>query len=45
MVSMACGKPMEIKYLSQNNQVNQMTQEENLQQFANDSDIPFNIID
>ena len=42
MVSMACGKPMEIKYLSQNNQ---MTQEENLQQFANDSDIPFNIID
>ncbi len=45
MVSIACGKPMEIKYLSQNNQVNQMTQEENLQQFANDSDIPFNIID
>ena len=45
MVSMACGKPMEIKYISQNNQINQMTQEENLQQFANDSDIPFNIIE
>ena len=45
MVSMACGKPMDIKYISNDTQVNQISQEESLQQFANDSDIPFNIID
>ena len=45
MVSMACGKPMDIKYISNDTQVNQISQEESLQQFANDSDIPFNIIE
>lgn len=45
LVSMACGKEMQIKYLTQENQVHQMTNEENLQNFANQSDIPFQIIE
>ena len=45
MVSMACGKPMQIKYISGNSNVRQMSEEENLQKFANDSDIPFNVIE
>ena len=45
LVSNACGKEMQIKYITQNNQVHQMTQEENLQNLANQSDIPFNVIE
>ena len=45
LVSIACGKEMQIKYITQNNQVQQMTQEENLQNLANQSDIPFNVIE
>lgn len=45
LVSIACGKEMQIKYLTQDKQEYQMTNEENLQNFANQSDIPFNIID
>ena len=45
LVSMACGKEMQIKYITQNNQVHQMTNEEDLQNLANQSDIPFNIIE
>lgn len=45
MISMACGKPMQIKYISGNSDVNQVTEEENLQKLANDSDIPFNVIE
>ena len=45
LVSIACGKEMQIKYITQNNQVHQMTQEENLQNLANRSDIPFNVIE
>jgi DNA polymerase-3 subunit gamma/tau len=45
LVSMACGKEMQIKYISQEQQSHSMTNEENLQNFANQSDIPFNIID
>ena len=44
MVSIACGKEMQIKYINNNNQVHQITNEENLQNLANESDIPFNII-
>ena len=44
MVSMACGKEMQIKYINNNSQVHQITNEENLQNLANESDIPFNII-
>ena len=45
MVSMACGKPMQIKYISGNSNVHKMTQEESLQKFAKDSDIPFNVVE
>lgn len=45
LVSMACGKEMQIKYIIPNNQVHQMTQEENLKNLANESEIPFNIIE
>lgn len=45
LVSMACGKEMQIKYIAQNNQVHQMTGEENLQNLAKESDIPFNVIE
>ncbi len=45
LVSMACGKEMQIKYIAPQQTKNTMTQEENLQNFANQSDIPFNIID
>ena len=47
LVSIACGKEMQIKYMidQNNNQNHVMTKEENLQNFANQSDVPFNIID
>ena len=45
LVSMACGKEMQIKYISTNNTVHQLTKEEDLQNLANQSDIPFNIIE
>ena len=45
LVSMACGKPMEIKYISEAN-VNQIkTNEDKLQEFANSNNIPFETID
>ena len=45
MVSMASGKTMQVKYIinAQKNK-NQFNREENIQNFANESDIPFNII-
>ena len=45
MVSMASGKAMQVKYITnaQENK-NQFNREENIQNFANESDIPFNII-
>ena len=45
LVSMACGKEMQIKYISTNNAVHQLTNEEDLQNLASESDIPFNIIE
>ena len=45
LVSMACGKEMQIKYITQNNKAHQMTGEENLQNLANESDIPFHVIE
>jgi DNA polymerase-3 subunit gamma/tau len=45
LVSIACGKEMQIKYITQNSEVHQMSQEEDLQNLANESDIPFNIIE
>ena len=45
MVSIACGKEMQIKYITPDVQAKQITKEENLQNFANGADIPFNIIE
>lgn len=45
LVSMACGKEMQIKYITQEHQVHEMTAQENLQNLANESDIPFHIIE
>ena len=45
LVSMACGKPMNIKYIPNANTARQITNEDALQNLANDSDIPFNIIE
>ena len=45
LVSMACGKEMQIKYITQNVDIHQMTHEENLQQLAKESDIPFQVIE
>ncbi len=45
LVSMACGKEMQIKYIAPEQQSHAMTNEENLQNFANQSDIPFHIIE
>lgn len=45
LVSIASGKEMQIKYITQEAQARQMTNEESLQNFANQSDIPFNIIE
>ena len=45
-VSVACGKEMQIKYISENpNQAVQHNPEDDIQRLANDSDIPFNIIE
>ncbi len=44
LVSMAYGKEMQIKYLSKEKQEHKLTNEETLQNFAKESDIPFNFI-
>ena len=46
LVSMACGKNVQIKYVSDmQNKVITHNPEDDIQQIANDSDIPFNIIE
>lgn len=46
LVSMACGKNVQIKYISDmQNQVVQHNPEDDIQKLANESDIPFNVID
>ena len=46
LVSMACGKDMQIKYISEaQNQVVQHRPEDDIQKLANQSDIPFNVIE
>ena len=46
LVSMACGKEVQIKYISDiQNQAVKHSPEEDIQKLANDSDIPFNIIE
>ena len=45
LVSIACGKEMQIKYLTPQVTTKQFTKEENIQNFANESNIPFNIVE
>lgn len=46
LVSMACGKAVQIKYISDvQNQVIAHRPEDDIQRLANESDIPFNVID
>lgn len=46
LVSIACGKNVQIKYISDiQNQVVNHSPEDDIQKLANDSDIPFNIIE
>ncbi len=46
LVSMACGKEMQIKYITEaQNQVRQHRPEDDIQKLANQSNIPFNVID
>ena len=45
LVSIACGKEMQIKYITQNNTTNIITEEESLKKIANESDIPFQVIE
>lgn len=45
LVSIACGKEMHIKYLEGTTQEVQLTNEQNIQQLANESDIPFQVIE
>lgn len=45
LVSMACGKEMQIKYMTPEQKNVQISREQDIQNLANDSDIPFNVID
>ena len=45
LVSMACGKEMQIKYITQEQQINKPNNEDDLKNLANESNIPFNIIE
>lgn len=45
LVSMACGKPMEIKYISGADANKVVTNQDKLQSFAEEQDIPFEIIE
>lgn len=45
LISIASGKPMQIKYISNSEKMHKITTEENLKDLANQSDIPFNIIE
>ena len=45
LISIASGKPMQIKYISNSEKMHKITEEDNLKKLANQSDIPFNIIE
>ena len=45
LVSMACGKKMQIKYITQEQPINKPNNEDDLKNLANESNIPFNIIE
>ncbi len=45
LVSMASGKPMNIKYITNVGNINQVSEEKNIGDLAKESDIPFNVIE
>lgn len=45
LVSMACGKEMQIKYITGQSETKTITNEDTIQNFAKDQDIPFEIIE
>ena len=45
LVSIACGKEMQIKYISVENVSKETTNQDNLQNFAKEQNIPFEIIE
>ena len=45
LISIASGKPMQIKYIKNKKKMHKITTEDNLKDLANQSDIPFNIIE
>jgi len=45
LVSIACGKEMQIKYITNTQNEVQTTNEQNIQNLANNSDIPFTVIE
>ena len=45
LVSIACGKEMQIKYISGESATRQISNEDNLQSFAKEQDIPFEVIE
>ena len=45
LVSMASGKPMNIKYITNVGNINQVNEEKNIGDLAKESDIPFNVIE
>ena len=45
LVSMASGKPMNIKYITNVGNSRQVTEEQNIKNLAKESDIPFNVIE
>ncbi len=45
LVSMAYGKEMHIKYIVPNKNMQKLSAEQNLQNLANEADVPFNIVD
>ena len=45
LVSIASGKPMNIKYITNEGNINQITEEDSIKNLAKEADIPFNIIE
>ena len=45
LVSMACGKEMQIKYIDKSVPKAQATNEQDIQNLVNGSDIPFNVVE
>jgi len=45
LISIACGKEMQIKYITGESTIKQISNEDNLQNFAKEQDIPFEVIE